>query len=97
MIVRIVRMEFQPNRVHDFLTVFRAAESKIRNFSGCRQMEIYRDHDRENVFYTISHWDSLQHLNDYRNSEVFHRTWEPVKELFAAAPIVYSLQKSTTG
>lgn len=91
MIVRIVRMEFQPEKVESFLEVFNASKSQIRHFPGVHHLELHRDAKKDNVFYTLSHWENGQALEDYRHSELFGSVWAKTKVLFAAKPQAFSL------
>jgi quinol monooxygenase YgiN len=91
MITRIVRMEFQPEHVDDFLVHFRTIAHLIRNFPGVRQLELHRDASQSNVFYTYSKWDGESELEIYRQSELFKTTWAQAKSWFAGNPRAYSL------
>jgi len=91
MIKRIVRMEFQPDRVDDFLAIFNASKAQIRHFPGVHSLELLRDKGQPNVFYTLSEWESEEALNAYRHSELFGQVWPQTKALFAGKPLAYSL------
>lgn len=93
MLIRIVRMTFQPEKVRDFLVVFENSKNRIKGFEGCQHLELMRDYHDENIFSTYSHWDDEEALNNYRNSEVFKRIWEETKDMFLEKPAVYSLKK----
>lgn len=93
MILRIVRMTFQPEKVQDFVAVFEATRGKIRTFEGCLQLELMRDVQHPNVYCTYSRWESEEHLNKYRFSELFKDTWAKTKPLFAEKPVAYSLEQ----
>lgn len=93
MLIRIVRMTFQPEKVRDFLVVFENSKNRIKGFEGCQHLELMRDYHDENIFSTYSHWDNEEALNNYRNSEVFKRIWEETKDMFLEKPAVYSLKK----
>jgi quinol monooxygenase YgiN len=93
MIKRIVKLTFRPEAVDEFLKqVFEPAEHKIRAFEGCLHMELLRDQQHPNVLFTLSHWESAQHLERYRQSELFRHTWGKTKALFAAPPAAWSLE-----
>lgn len=83
MIVRIVQMTFQTENVPLFLELFEERKLMIRNFDGCRHLELWQDAHAENVFFTYSIWESEQHLDHYRFSELFKDTWAKTKALFA--------------
>ncbi|MCS6967319.1 MAG: antibiotic biosynthesis monooxygenase family protein [Cytophagales bacterium] len=91
MLIRIVRMTFQPDKTADFLAIFQAAKENIRYFEGCRYLALLHDADNPAVYYTYSLWDSPEHLARYRRSEVFRTTWQAIKRLFADKPQAFSL------
>lgn len=93
MLIRIVRMTFQPDKVADFLTVFEESKEKIRARAGCHRLELLRDLDLPNVFMTYSYWDDVAALNQYRDSELFKSTWAKTKVLFADKPLAYSVER----
>jgi heme oxygenase (mycobilin-producing) len=91
MLVRIVRMSFQKDKIEKFLTIFSESKNKIRNFEGCTHLELLQDADNETVFYTYSHWEESHFLEDYRHSELFERVWGETKKLFNEKPSAFSL------
>lgn len=93
MITRIVKMEFSPEKTDVFLNVFSENEHRIASFPGCRKVELLRDVDTPNVFFTYSHWEKAEDLEAYRHSEVFHDVWSKTKILFQAAPQAWSTTK----
>lgn len=90
MVRRIVRLTFRSEAVPDFLTVFESSCAAIRASDGCRGVRLLRDTASPNVFFTVSDWDSEEHLNRYRDSELFRTTWARTKVLFAEPPLAHS-------
>jgi len=93
MIIRIVRMTFQEEKVDDFLEIFNSSKNKIRHFEGCLHLELLKDANQPNVFMTYSYWESENHLNQYRDSELFQKTWAATKALFKEKPIAFSSER----
>ncbi|MBC8048249.1 MAG: antibiotic biosynthesis monooxygenase [Fimbriimonadaceae bacterium] len=93
MIVRIVKMTFQKERIQEFVEVFASAQHKIASFDGCNGVELMRDTFHTNIFFTISLWNDLDALEQYRNSELFNITWAKTKILFAGKPEAWSVEK----
>ena len=91
MLIRIVRMEFEPEKISDFLEIFEHSAPRIRAFEGCQQVQLKRDPQLSTVYYTHSIWHSETHLNEYRNSPFFRETWQKTKQLFSGKPQAYSL------
>ena len=91
MLKRIVKMEFDPARVPEFLDNFRRNRAHIQAFPGCRHLELLRDTEHAHVFFTFSVWDDAAALEAYRRSELFRRVWAATKPLFAARPLAWSV------
>jgi quinol monooxygenase YgiN len=93
MITRIVRMEFRPERVDDFLAQFDAIKDLIRAYPGVEHLELHRDTTQSNVFYTYSKWLDEEALETYRKSDLFKGAWSEVKPWFKDKPQAFSLQE----
>jgi heme-degrading monooxygenase HmoA len=92
-IVRVVRMHFRTEGVAIFLAIFEANKQSIRNFPGCTHLELLTDVKDPLLYTTLSHWDSEDSLNQYRQSELFAGVWSRVKLLFSKQPDAFSLVK----
>jgi len=93
MIIRIVKLRFQPERIPDFLKNFEEIKEKIRNAPGNRLLELYQDIENPELFFTYSFWETEQDLENYRNSELFHSIWQETKIFFNAKPEAWSVNK----
>lgn len=96
MLIRIVKMTFNPEDVDNFLTIFQETKNKIRSFEGCEHLELLEDLNNKNSYSTYSHWENETALNAYRNSHLFDGVWAKTKVLFAEKPIAFSLKNHTT-
>jgi len=93
MIVRIVRLQLMAEKVEDFKNLFNNTYDRIRNFEGCRFLQLYTDDNDAAVFYTMSKWEVAEQLEVYRNSDLFKQTWAITKTYFAGPPQAFSLNK----
>lgn len=93
MIIRIVKMNFIPEKVNEFLEIFDESKELIRNMPGCSHLELLNDVNEKNVFFTYSYWSSENELNNYRNSEVFAKVWAKTKILFIAKAEAWSVEQ----
>lgn len=93
MIIRIVKMTFQADKVSEFLSVFNESKERIRNMPGCSHLELLSDINSPNVFFTYSYWNSEHDLNAYRDSELFSKVWSNTKILFEAKPEAWSVEQ----
>lgn len=93
MLTRVVRLNFVPEKVNDFLSVFSETRDRIAGFDGCLHLELHRDAELPNVFFTISRWRSPEHLEKYRESALFNATWARTKALFAEPAQAWSMEK----
>ena len=93
MLIRIVRMTFQKDKISDFLAIFNASKHKIRQFEGCQHLELLQDLSQSNVLMTYSFWENEAALENYRQSALFQTTWAATKMLFAAKPVAFSSKR----
>ncbi|MBA4054948.1 MAG: antibiotic biosynthesis monooxygenase [Marivirga sp.] len=93
MLIRIVRMHFTQQGVERFLQIFDENKYAIRNVPGCNHLQLLKDIHDPLTYTTLSHWDSAESLEHYRNSELFKRVWGGVKTLFSERSQAYSLEK----
>jgi len=93
MFVRIVKMSFNPESIPEFLKMFDEKKELIRNFEGCRLLELYRDKYNDHKFFTYSYWDSEDALENYRRSDLFNGVWAETKKHFNARPEAWSVDK----
>ena len=91
MLKRIVRMEFQSDKVGEFLALFESVRNKIETFPGCNHLELCKDAKLDHVYYTFSRWEDEEALEKYRQSDFFADTWAKTKVLFGGKPVAYSL------
>lgn len=96
MFVRIVKMGFHEDKVEAFLNNFEQVKQDIRNFPGNRFLELYRDKNNPNMFFTYSYWEDEADLENYRNSELFIEVWAFTKQLFSQKPEAWSVDKLVT-
>lgn len=96
MIKRIVRMRFREEEVENFLEVFESSKNKIRNFEGCRHLELWQHQDEPTEIYTYSIWDHPNALEKYRVSDLFKSTWAKTKPLFREKAKAWSVRLIST-
>ncbi|MEZ4802983.1 MAG: antibiotic biosynthesis monooxygenase family protein [Gelidibacter sp.] len=96
MFVRIVKMSFEPSKIEEFLANFEAKKQHIRDFEGCEFLELYRDREKTNIFFTYSFWNKERDLENYRQSELFKIVWAETKILFNDKPEAWSVDKIHT-
>jgi len=95
MLIRIVKMSFDPEQTAAFLKMFDEIKDKIRAMDGCEYLELMQDYDDANSFSTYSQWRDDTALNAYRDSELFDGVWRKTKAMFNAKPIAFSLKTHT--
>ena len=82
-----------PDQVSTFLDIFEKNKRKIKVFPGCLHLELLKDINKSNVYFTYSYWQTEGDLNSYRESDFFKSLWEKTKNLFAEKAEAYSLEK----
>ena len=93
MFIRIVKMNFKESNIALFLENFNENKEKIRQTKGCNLLELYRDKNDSNTFFTYSYWETEVDLEAYRNSELFKVVWGKAKALFNNKAKAWSVDK----
>ena len=86
-------MSFHPQKVEQFKSVYAANWNRIRGFKGCVHVELLQGKNEPNVFFTFSIWESEEHLEQYRNSELFAGVWSSTKVLFNDKPQAWTVNE----
>jgi len=86
-------MSFAESNIDEFLSTFNQNKEHIRHFEGCSFLELYRDKQHPNVFFTYSYWETETDLENYRQSDLFKNVWAKTKPLFNAKPEAWSVEK----
>jgi quinol monooxygenase YgiN len=93
MIVRIVKLSIRENHRDDFFNLFEKNKAVITSFKGCIKVELLKDISNRNIFFTYSHWEEIDDLENYRESKIFKSIWEKTKSYFCDKPEAWSLKK----
>lgn len=91
MIIRIVKMTFDSDKVGQFLNTFHENKGRIRNFPGVGKLELLREESGGNVFFTYSTWTDKDALENYRRSELFKSVWKETRQLFSEKAEAWSV------
>lgn len=89
--IRLVKLVLEPEHVATFLENFHASKKAIRNFDGVKHLELLNDKANPNCFFTYSIWESEEHLENYRNSDLFQGIWKVTKPMFAEKAQAWSV------
>ncbi len=92
MLKRLVKLTFQPDKTSDFIKIFEETQFFIRNTEGCLHLELLRDVNKTNIFFTLSHWENEAALEAYRQSDLFTTTWARTKILFCDRPEAWTTE-----
>ncbi len=93
MITRIVKMKFRSDKVAEFRELFEQQHTRIKAFRGCQDVTLYQDINEPGIFFTYSHWESEDALQEYRSSDVFRSIWTSTKALFSERAEAWSLNE----
>jgi quinol monooxygenase YgiN len=91
MITRIVHLEFQEDRIAEFLAFFETIKQNVNSFPGCLGMKLYQDVAQPTVILTYSHWKNQDALEEYRKSETFGAVWTTIKPWFSKKPEAWTV------
>ena len=97
MITRIVKLEFQEDRLQAFLDHFEEVKWSVASFPGCKGMKLMQDMKNPCLIMTYSHWENEEALENYRLSPLFQSIWPTIKPWFSAKPEAWSLSEYFDG
>ncbi len=86
-------MSFATESITEFIKLFETVKHKIAAFEGCNGVKLLTDINKPNIYFTYSNWDSEEHLNNYRQSELFNDTWTKTKIHFNGKPEAWSVRE----
>lgn len=93
MITRIVKMNFRAEKCAEFEAIFSESQQKISSFKGCFGVKLWRDLHDSSTYFTYSHWDNLESIEEYKASDLFKSTWQKTKPLFSVPAQAWSLEE----
>ena len=97
MLIRVVKMKFEQERLSDFLEHFESIKWQVAQFPGCSGMQLLQDLNDHCLLFTYSIWHSEQDLANYRASELFSSIWPKIKPWFAQRAEAWSLNQNFNG
>jgi quinol monooxygenase YgiN len=97
MMIRIVKLHFQDDKIDQFLAFFDTIKEKVNEFPGCLGMKLLHDINNPSIVMTYSHWNEAQDLENYRTSETFGTIWPTIKPWFAEKPEAWSVEEHFNG
>jgi quinol monooxygenase YgiN len=97
MIIRIVKLSFQEDKLVDFLAHFEKVKWEVASFPGCLGMRLIQDLKTPCLIMTYSEWESEEALEQYRISPLFQEIWPTIKPWFSAKPEAWSLSEYFNG
>ena len=84
-------MTFKDENVEAFKELSKEIKPLIRVQKGCIYLEILQDISNPNIFFSYSHWQKEDNLEQYRRSDFFNDVWPKTKQWFAENPEAWSL------
>ncbi|ACF14489.1 Antibiotic biosynthesis monooxygenase [Chloroherpeton thalassium ATCC 35110] len=93
MIIRLVKMSFQPQESTRFLSLYKQVHPKILSFPGCVSVELLHEVHDEHAYTTYSLWQNNDALEAYRQSDFFKATWTEVRKMLRSKTLAISYRK----
>ena len=84
-------MTVREDEIQSFKQIFAESAALIQSFEGCSEVKLMQDISNKNIFFTLSKWQTEEHLHIYRSSLLFKTTWARVKLLFSEKAQAWSL------
>ena len=90
MILRVVKMEFKPESLSAFDTLFNQVHAQIEAMPGCSRVQLLKGSENTCLRTTLSWWENTEDLDAYRRSELFGQVWPQTKAMFQSPPVAWS-------
>ena len=90
MLMRIVKMEFDPAQVQAFDDLFDQSQAHIEAMPGCHRVLLIKGLGDQPIRTTLSWWERDTDLQAYRRSRLFGEVWPKTKAMFSAPPVAWS-------
>jgi len=90
-------MHFHREAIEQIQSRLLAQAPKVRAFPGCLYLSLHQDAESPETFYSVSHWESLEALEAYRQSSLFRDFWAELKVCFARPPQAFTLKEPLLG
>jgi quinol monooxygenase YgiN len=84
-------MHFTSEGAQLFQELFTKHQKSMASVDGCLSLELFSDVEKATSFATVSRWKTEQHLETYRNSELFLSIWKKIKPYFSEKAEAFSL------
>ncbi len=97
MVIRIVKLEFQADKIESFLEFFENVKFQVNGFPGCKGMQLHQSQSNPSLIFTYSIWEREEDLEHYRTSDTFSNIWPKIKVWFAAKPEAWTLNNHFDG
>lgn len=97
MLVRVVKLTFQPQYLSAFYTHFDTVKDQVATFPGCHGMKLLADQHAPETIFTYSVWENEAALDTYRHSDLFASIWPNIKPWFAQRAEAWSLDEKFNG
>lgn len=98
MLTRIVKLQFQEDKIEGFLTFFETIKWKVAKQPNCFGMKLLQDKNNPTIVFTYSLWKDEEALNAYRDSPLFsEEVWPRIKPWFAQKAEAWSVTEYFNG
>lgn len=93
MLHRIVKLTFREEHCEEFESLFETIKERIAGQEGCQGVKLLKDYEQKGVYFTFSHWDNQQALDQYRSTDLFGEVWPKVKAWMSDKPQAWSTEE----
>jgi len=93
MIIRVVKLNLRREGLDVFMSLFLPRSEHVRNFPGCQYLQLWKDVEKPDIYFSYSWWESPAHLEAYRKSEVYKEVWALLKSQFGDRPEAWTVEK----
>ena len=93
MIIKIVKLIIEKEKVDEFQLFFKKSKLSISNFNVNNYVVLIKETEERNIFFSCSYWKNEEMFENYRNSNFFQGLWKNTKTYFSGKSKAWSINK----
>lgn len=92
MILRIVKMEVDPQKLEIFELFMKNLSEEKAKLDGCVHHDFFCDKNYVNLFYSYTIWENLTYLKKYKKTPLFKEVVKTLKMLCSTEPSAWTVE-----
>lgn len=92
MILRVVKMEVDPNNLDPFKRFMSNLSEEKSKMDGCVHHDFFSDKNFVNVYYSYTIWENVSYLKKYKKTPLFIEVKKVLRGLCQSEPYAWTIE-----